>query len=98
MELYGDEDQADMADRDGAVHASNPSPLWEVPLLVAAGARRDSARRAGSGMGSAAGVSLARLTMRRTIPGSRSHVAVTRTPAAGTSTRNSDEAPPRGSR
>src|SRR5436190_9632001 len=97
MALYGDADQPDIADLDGAVHASKPSPLRTPRGLAATGASASGEELLGPREGSAAGVSLAPSTMRRAIAGSLRQVAVTRTPADGTSTRSSLEVSPAGS-
>src|SRR3954451_7343937 len=97
MALYGDADQADIADLDGAAQASKPSPLRTPPALAPTGAWALAEGLAGAREGSAAGVSLARSTMRRAISGWLRQVVVTRTPAEGTSTRSSLESPAAGS-
>src|SRR5919204_5870580 len=84
-----------MPDRDGAVQASNPSPVWYVPRDTAAfGAGLAWRRGAGTAPPDA---SFAPSRIRRTTRGRSLQVAVTATPAAGTSTRSSLDAPARGS-
>src|SRR3954449_7361991 len=96
MALYGDADHADIADLDGAAQASKPSPLRMPPALAPTGAWALPEGLAGAREGSAAGVSVARSTMRLAIPGWLRQVAVTRTPAEGTSTRSARTEPTAG--
>ena len=78
-----------MADFEGAVQASKPRPFWEALAVAVAGARVGLEDRAGPRDGFAASVRRAPSRIRRTAAGLRLQVAVTWTPAEGTSTRNS---------
>src|SRR5215208_396053 len=98
MALYGDDDQADIAALDGAAHASKPRPLWYAPRFDATAVCSGLAVSGAAGGGAAPDTSFARCTIRRTRPGFRRHVALARTPADGTSIRNSAEDPAAGSR
>src|SRR5215211_2664274 len=95
--LYGEEDHADIADLDGAAHASNPSPRWYAPRMGAAAGRPESGALVPPGACTPA-MSLARSRIRRMTPGWRRHVALTRTPADGTSTPSSPADPVAGIR
>src|SRR3954447_18775814 len=97
MAPYGDADQADIADLDGAAQASKPSPLRTPAAFAATGAWPLAEGPAGVREGSAAGVSVARSTMLRAILGWLRQVVMIRTPAEGTSTRSSLEGPAGGS-